>query len=271
MHSQIYKFSRSFAFIIIACVCLNTAYVEIAAAQTSQNITAANPRNTYAFFKNKESKTGKPWTKVDVDHNKGKLNISDCYSSQVNFGPAEPLLTNLFNHAQRIVGLQNRLSLYPSELWKQDLQAYEEKTLIRIADKRQPPKEGEALAFEETLARKLNDYRKIHTQFPPVENELGCGDGEVAVEIVALPKPKRVQYISFYYFELCKEQALDPLDTSHCDRWTDFGSKDALFAGRYKVLVTWSNGEKSVPRDLDVDSLTLKKGSTDTRRFIIKQ
>jgi hypothetical protein len=239
-----------------------------AAAQTSKSLTAADPRATYAFFKKKELESSKPWTKKDLVD--GKLNLADCYASQNANGPAEPLLTNLLDHAQRVVNLQRKLEIYPKELWDQHLRGLEESVLVRIADHREQPSNDET--FEDAMAKKLSQYRKTHTELPRVVAEGGCGDGEVAVEIIATPKAKRIQYISFYYFELCEQQSLDPLDTSKCNRWTDFGSKDALFAGRYKVVVTWSNGQRSDPRVLDVDSLATKaKNPDDTLRYVIKQ
>jgi hypothetical protein len=260
---------------LVLCVAIVLQFLCIpASSQTSKQITAADPRVTYEFFKKKEMEHFRPWRKQDLID--GKLDLAICVAGQVRHGPADSLLLSLLDHATYVVALRERLALYPLPVWEKEMTDFETGVLTKIADGRQKALRSNESAFAESLAKKLNQYRQSHPQYPEVWLDGGCGDGETAVEIVTRPRAKRIQYLSVYYYLLCKEQNLDPLDTSSCDRWTDLGSKDALFAGRYKVLVTWQNGAPQTVRDLDVDSLK-PRGEIDINapekaiRFIIKQ
>lgn len=253
---------------ILCCAALVFGFVDHgrALAQTSTAHTAQNPRATYQFFKKKELSKTKPYTKDDLSS--GELLLGDCY------GDIRKSLTDrLWDHARVVVGLQGKFALYPKDLWAKALSDFEETGVVRIIAGQKPPKPND---FVEGIAARFSAYQKTHKELPPASaGGPGCGDGEVAVEIVTVPKARRVQYINFYYYELCEEQSINPLDTSKCNRWTDLGSKKAFFAGRYKVLVSWPNGDQSEPRVLDVDSIVSKVDlmtlKDDTVLYTIKQ
>jgi hypothetical protein len=239
------------------------------AAQTSRAKTAAEPRKTYTAIKQSFAASYPP-----ARPDPSGVSLTPCLTPTLQ---GEPILVRLADHAGDVVMMENALQTYPRDLWKKDLDQYEERVLVQIADQKRELKKADDYSgytyevqrqFKEALAQKLNAYGKSRKTLPEVfPGRENCFVATVGVRIVVQPTPQRVRLLQIHFYNICKEQALDPLNPAQCDRWTDY-SRDGHLAGRYKVLVNWSDGQSSL-RDLDVDSLRAEKGKEP--RFLISR
>jgi hypothetical protein len=180
-------------------------------------------------------------------------------------GKIEPLLDRLGELAYDVSLIESQVSEYPATLWRADLNAFEEKMLVLLADRKMIPKKNHYGEFqlwrdlERDLKQKLNNYRLVHSTLPPVDFDEGCGVTE-PVLIVTQPQARRVRFIQNYAFLFCIDQKIDPLNQNQCPRWTDYsgGRSGDQMAGRLKILVTWPTGDTAI-HDLDVDRLVPDK------------
>lgn len=257
---------------IVVWVLLIAGANHAAFAQDSQAATAAEPNKTYAFFKSMEKKP--PWSTHDLKGDELNLGLVVCgYNVDRLFGPQSAGLMALLDHAKRVSDLESMLAVFPRELWEKDLKDFEDRTVANIIDDQDPiGAEYRLLApFLDKMIANLNSFREANPSFPPVVNKGECGSaGAVLVDVITIPNARRVQFIGYYYFELCKAQGYDPLDTAKCNRWTDLGGdiNKSIFAGRVKFLVTWPDGQRAGPYDMDVDIIPDVQGG---RRFTIRE
>jgi beta-glucosidase/6-phospho-beta-glucosidase/beta-galactosidase len=299
MRTAILKFELlTRASVVVFAICITT----IVHAQSSIDRSRENPKETYFSLKRSFERT-QARSKVYIADSK-VTSLAPCLDAADAFGATmsqEDLLgVAVAELANELVYLRVVLGTYPSRLWRDWIAEYESKRLIEISNtdweslrkKRQAEIESSPKSDNETaessvsaqepefesefekiakqaLTKKLKDYNRDHKHRREVFAGMeGCGgDGVVSVSLVAIPDARRIQYISVHLFSLCKDQAYDPLDQVRCPRWQDY-SETALLSGRYKVLVTWTDGNLAL-RDLDVDAI--KEDKDGVRKLSIRK
>jgi hypothetical protein len=243
---------------ILYCFCLATIFSTELRAQSSTDLTVADPRKTYFSFKRsfgalpKESIIGDEYDEIQ---------LSSCVSASEALGtdtgkkfPFTRRLAELAFDVLYIEGVLNR-GKYPRSLWANDLATYEEKQLKQFIASRGQPSADDPDPAKVALAQKLNSYRVTHKMLHRVSpKEEGCGDmmGPV-LRIQTVPDAKRIQYMVFHFAALCADQGLDFKNEEECPYWIDY-SAGLMLRGKYKFLVKWTTGPPAY-RDYDFDKL----------------
>ncbi|MDR6871113.1 hypothetical protein J2Y55_002121 [Bosea sp. BE125] len=249
-----------------------------AIAETSTQKMVDDPKSNYFFIK-KYLKSDQRINSLmpsgtDIDINDDRRTLMTCSDTTLAFGQQKKIKsTNLINFAFEMLYMEAMLKTtgYPTSTWASKISAYERDSIIAVSLSRKMVDNRNGNSFTKRLAAELNDYRRKNNRRLPVilPTATECGDGEIDVKIVTDPKAIRVQFINKIYFDLCKFQKLDASKPSECDHYTDYASeKDGIYmAGRYKVLVTWTNSSKIF--DMDVDNL--RDGGAGTRIWRVSQ
>jgi hypothetical protein len=250
-------------------------------AQTSSQIAARKPAETYSYLKRTLERLGVGADAVaERGHQSdGSISLSDCvdvswYIGDPADGHGDSILQKTANLAYDLVYMQSALQAagYPKSLWERDLSEYERINLEHIDSYRLLS--TEVNPRRQRIVDKLTTYRnsvdrKPKTMSPSHE---GCGGGEVEVIIRTAPRARRVQYINLVKYDLCGFQGLDP-NGSLCDHWTDYGlesGQGAQMAGKYKLRITWSDGSTDL-RNLNVDDLPPGRDVLDPKTFSIRK
>jgi|SRR6476620_1233704 hypothetical protein len=239
--------------------------------QTSSQIAAEKPADTYSYFKRTLArlKAGADAVAKRGTQSDKSLSLTDCWGVGDYIGPddQDSITQKAADLAYDVLFMQAALEAagYPKVLWEGDLAEYERANLANISEydlSKQPA--------IERLAKKLNDYKKTsNSNYKNVTpHHEGCGGGEVPIMIRTIPPAQRVQYINLVKYELCHSQGLDPTGPL-CDRWVDY-SEGAGMSGKYKVFVTWSDGYSAL-RDLNVDDLFRGRNWDDPTPFVIRK
>jgi hypothetical protein len=247
-----------------------------AEGQTSSQIAAGKPAETYLYFKLALARlrAGADAVAERATQPNGSLSLADCWGNgdYIGYDHQDSITENAATLAYDVLFMQAALEAagYPKALWERDLSEYEQAYLENISnyDGRDPNQ------LKTRLAAKLNDYKKTSNgNYKSVApDHEGCGGGEVPIIIRTIPRAQRVQYINLIKYELCLFQNLEPTGPL-CDRWVDYdiaAKEGALMSGKYKIYVTWSDGSNT-PRDLNVDDLFRGRNWDDPIPFTIRK
>jgi hypothetical protein len=150
---------------------------------------------------------------------------------------------------------------YPRELWESMVDSYEKRALETVAkyttSERAWGPEGIIVAkleerrtsFERQLAVSLNAYRsKVGNrvvEVVPSDSSSGCGGGNPGVDFLVSIRPPEGQVfvISFFKYDVCREQGHDPLDRLRCDFWEEARDGSTIeIAGKNHYRAQWSDG-----------------------------
>ena len=96
-----------------------------------------------------------------------------------------------------------------------------------------------------SLAGVLNGYGDKHPGLVKITYEKGCGAGpEASVKIISYPEGAQIEYITYFNYELCRAQKLDPDDHKTCNRWREaHDSQLTKVTGDYLYLARWPDGK----------------------------
>ena len=243
-----------------------------ALGQTSSRIAAEKPADTYSYSKRTLArlKAGADAVAKRATQSDKSLSLTDCWGvgDYIGFDGQDSITQKIADLAYDVLFMQAALEVagYPKVLWERDLAEYERANLANISEYGLLTTKP----VRERLAEKLNDYKKASKSNYKnvVPDHEGCGGGEVPIIIRTIPRAQRVQDINLVRYELCSFQGLDPTGPL-CDRWVDY-SEGAGMSGKYKVIVTWSDGHSAL-RDLNVDDLFRGRNWDDPTPFVIRK
>src|SRR6266566_3325199 len=171
--------------------------------QTSSQIAAQKPAETYSYFKSMLERLGVGADAVaERGHQSdGSVTLSDCVGVSWYIGrdgDENSILSKTANLAYDVLFMRTALQVagYPKSLWEVELLAYESTNLMKIDRYAYDlsPEFGEHNPLRNGLAKKLNEYNKSsngrYRKVTPVHE--GCGGGEVEVIIRTSPRAPRV-------------------------------------------------------------------------------
>jgi hypothetical protein len=245
-------------FFLLLAVLFST--VSLALAQTSTSLINNNPIPSYQHFKAvfaSKSLSDRSWSTGEV------IPLISCTHAGEYIGYKYPESNAIYKIAELAFAttyIKQELEAwgYPETLWQRSLGEFEQ-SMLADARRFHLPEDGNA--FTKSLAAFLNEYRLRHgNRLPEVNPGVnGCGGGEIAIRLVAVPGSAHIQYINAIFYDLCRRQNIEPDDPSKCDHWSDYsdGPRNGLgaqMAGKYKVRVIWTDGFV-VTRNLNVDDL----------------
>ena len=252
---------RLAALLLLQMVCLT------AKAENLTQKVRKDPNSSYFFIKNHLKSNPRVQALLpDYEDNASRERwaLGTCADPTLAIGKINRIeINNITSIAFEILFMETTLVIsgYPNKIWKSKVIDYEKKSVLNAIITKDLIDNRSGNKFTKALANDLKRYRSSHSRKLPIIHSGAdeCGDGEVDVEIQTQPKAKKIQYINKIYFDLCKSQNINPLDSLTCDQYTDYASeKDGVYmAGRYKILVTWDGPTRVF--DMNVDDLTQVK------------
>jgi hypothetical protein len=116
--------------------------------------------------------------------------------------------------------------------------------------------------LEETIARRWNTYvstlpKATRRTLPAMNYELGCGAGEIVINVKLHPAEGQLWLISEFDWRLCRARGEDPWDRNACAGWSKLVGQHLSLSGRYKFSVDWPTG-KTTTATIDLTNLADK-------------